>query len=117
MTKSLKREFLRHPPPRRFGLRPEVAAALESERVRQNEGLELIASENFVQPGGARRHGLGDDQQVRRGLPGRRYYGGCEFVDIGEELAIKRAKQLFGATTPTSSPTPAPRQHVGLPGA
>ncbi len=76
---------------------PEVAAALEAERRRQNEGVELIASENFVSPAVLAAMGSVMTNKYAEGYPGRRYYGGCEYVDIGEELARERAKQLFGA--------------------
>ena len=76
---------------------PEIAAALEAERKRQNEGLELIASENFVSPAVMATMGSVMTNKYAEGYPGKRYYGGCEFVDIGEELARQRAKQLFGA--------------------
>jgi len=76
---------------------PEVAEALEAERRRQNEGLELIASENFVSPAVMATMGSVMTNKYAEGYPGRRYYGGCQFVDIGEELARERAKQLFGA--------------------
>ncbi|HSL18140.1 MAG TPA: serine hydroxymethyltransferase [Methylomirabilota bacterium] len=76
---------------------PEVAAALEAERRRQNEGLELIASENFASPAVMAAMGSVMTNKYAEGYPGKRYYGGCEFVDVGEELARERAKQLFGA--------------------
>ena len=76
---------------------PEIAAALEAERRRQNEGLELIASENFVSPAVMATMGSVMTNKYAEGYPGKRYYGGCQFVDIGEELARERAKELFGA--------------------
>ncbi|HSN56945.1 MAG TPA: serine hydroxymethyltransferase, partial [Candidatus Sulfomarinibacteraceae bacterium] len=76
---------------------PEVAAALEAERQRQNEGLELIASENFASPAVMAAMGSVMTNKYAEGYPGKRYYGGCQFVDVGEELARERAKQLFGA--------------------
>ena len=76
---------------------PEIAAALEAERRRQNEGLELIASENFVSPAVMATMGSVMTNKYAEGYPGKRYYGGCQFVDIGEDLARDRAKQLFGA--------------------
>jgi glycine hydroxymethyltransferase len=76
---------------------PELAAALESERQRQNHGLELIASENFVSPAVLAATGSVMTNKYAEGLPKRRYYGGCDFVDIGEELARQRIKELFGA--------------------
>ncbi len=76
---------------------PEVAQAIEDERARQNQGLELIASENFVSPAVLAATGSVMTNKYAEGYPGRRYYGGCEFVDIGEDLARERAKELFGA--------------------
>jgi len=76
---------------------PEVARALQDERRRQNEGLELIASENFVTPAVMAAMGSVMTNKYAEGYPGKRYYGGCQFVDIGEELARQRAKELFGA--------------------
>jgi glycine hydroxymethyltransferase len=76
---------------------PDLAAALEAERRRQNEGLELIASENFVSPAVMAAMGSVMTNKYAEGYPGKRYYGGCQFVDIGEEFARERAKELFGA--------------------
>jgi glycine hydroxymethyltransferase len=75
---------------------PEVADALEAERRRQNEGLELIASENFVTPGVMAAMGSVMTNKYAEGYPGKRYYGGCQHVDVAEDLARDRAKQLFG---------------------
>ena len=97
MSETLKRELFDLHHRAVLASDPEVAAALESERVRQNEGLELIASENFVTLAVLAAMGSVMTNKYAEGYPGKRYYGGCEFVDIGEELAIKRAKQLFGA--------------------
>jgi glycine hydroxymethyltransferase len=76
---------------------PEIAALIEKETQRQSEGLELIASENFVSPAVLEAMGSPLTNKYAEGLPGRRYYGGCEVVDAVETLAIERAKQLFGA--------------------
>ena len=76
---------------------PDIAAAIEHERERQEEGLELIASENFVSMAVLEAMGSVMTNKYAEGYPGKRYYGGCEFVDIAETLAIERAKQLFGA--------------------
>src|ERR687890_223339 len=76
---------------------PEIAAAIRSERHRQNSGLELIASENFVSQAVLDAQGSVLTNKYAEGYPGRRYYGGCEFVDVVETLAINRAKALFGA--------------------
>jgi glycine hydroxymethyltransferase len=76
---------------------PEVAAAIDSETHRQHEGLELIASENFVSEAVLEAAGSVFTNKYAEGYPGRRYYGGCEFTDVIENLARDRAKQLFGA--------------------
>ena len=76
---------------------PEIAALIRKEIGRQNEGLELIASENFVSPAVMEAMGSPLTNKYAEGYPGKRYYGGCEFVDGVEQLAIDRAKQLFGA--------------------
>jgi glycine hydroxymethyltransferase len=76
---------------------PEIANALSSELHRQNSGLELIASENFVSQAVLEAAGSVLTNKYAEGYPGKRYYGGCEFVDVAESLAIARAKQLFGA--------------------
>jgi glycine hydroxymethyltransferase len=76
---------------------PEIAAAIEHERLRQHEGLEMIASENFVSEGVLEAAGSVFTNKYAEGYPGRRYYGGCEFTDVVENLARDRAKQIFGA--------------------
>ena len=76
---------------------PEVAQAVAAERVRQNSGLELIASENFVSRAVLEAAGSVLTNKYAEGYPGRRYYGGCQFVDVAETLAIERVKKLFGA--------------------
>jgi len=76
---------------------PDIARAIANERTRQNEGLELIASENFVSQAVMEAQGSVMTNKYAEGYPGRRYYGGCEYVDVAETLAIDRAKQLFGA--------------------
>jgi glycine hydroxymethyltransferase len=76
---------------------PEVAAAIEEEVRRQHEGLEMIASENFVSEAVLEAAGSVFTNKYAEGYPGRRYYGGCEFADVVENLARDRAKQLFGA--------------------
>jgi glycine hydroxymethyltransferase len=75
---------------------PIVAAALDQETLRQHEGLEMIASENFVSEAVMEAAGSTFTNKYAEGYPGRRYYGGCEFADIVENLARDRAKQLFG---------------------
>ena len=76
---------------------PDVAAALDHETLRQHEGLEMIASENFVSEAVLEAAGSIFTNKYAEGYPGRRYYGGCEFSDVVENLARDRAKQLFGA--------------------
>jgi len=76
---------------------PEVHQAIADERARQNLGLELIASENFVSRAVLEAAGSVMTNKYAEGYPGRRYYGGCEFVDVVERLAIERARELFGA--------------------
>ncbi len=76
---------------------PAIAAVLRDETTRQNSGLELIASENFVSPAVMEAAGSVLTNKYAEGYPGRRYYGGCEFVDVAESLAIERAIALFGA--------------------
>jgi glycine hydroxymethyltransferase len=75
----------------------EIAQAIKDELHRQNSGLELIASENFVSQAVLQAAGSVMTNKYAEGYPGKRYYGGCEFVDVAESLAIARAKQLFGA--------------------
>jgi glycine hydroxymethyltransferase len=76
---------------------PEVAAALDHETLRQHEGLEMIASENFVSEAVLEAAGSIFTNKYAEGYPGRRYYGGCEYSDVVENLARDRAKQIFGA--------------------
>ena len=76
---------------------PEIDAAIRDEQHRQNTGLELIASENFVSQAVLQAAGSVMTNKYAEGYPGKRYYGGCEFVDVAESLAIARAKKLFGA--------------------
>ena len=76
---------------------PDIAAAIDNEVRRQHEGLELIASENFVSEAVLEAMGSVFTNKYAEGYPGKRYYGGCEFADVVENLARDRAKQLFGA--------------------
>src|SRR3954468_18867535 len=85
ITKSLKE------------LDPEIYAAIKNEEKRQATGLELIASENFTYEAVLEATGSVFTKKYAEGYPGRRYYGGCEFTDVVENLAIERAKKLFGA--------------------
>jgi glycine hydroxymethyltransferase len=79
------------------GTDPEIARLIDEEIQRQSDGLELIASENFVSPAVMEAMGSPLTNKYAEGLPGKRYYGGCEVVDQVEQLAIDRVKQLFGA--------------------
>jgi glycine hydroxymethyltransferase len=82
---------------RRLGdLDPEIAAAIRGEIGREQRQIELIASENFASPAVLEAQGSVLTNKYAEGYPGRRYYGGCEFVDLAEQLAIERAKRLFG---------------------
>ena len=76
---------------------PEIAAAIANENRRQEEHIELIASENYASPAVMAAQGSQLTNKYAEGYPGKRYYGGCEFVDVVEQLAIDRVKQLFGA--------------------
>src|ERR687889_692915 len=76
---------------------PELAATLRKELERQQNQIELIASENIISRAVLEAQGSVLTNKYAEGYPGRRYYGGCEYVDIAETLAIERAKQLFGA--------------------
>src|SRR6056297_1269485 len=76
---------------------PEIWDAISAEAVRQQNGLEMIASENYTSPAVMQACGSVLTNKYAEGYPGRRYYGGCEFVDDAEDLARNRAKELFGA--------------------
>ena len=75
----------------------EIAEAIQLEKGRQNQNIELIASENFVSKAVMAAMGSPLTNKYAEGYPGKRYYGGCQYVDIVENLAIERAKKLFGA--------------------
>src|SRR5438034_3161517 len=77
------------------GFDPELAEALAGERRRQEDHVELIASENYASPRVLEAQGSVLTNKYAEGYPGKRYYGGCEFVDIAEQLAIDRLKELF----------------------
>ncbi|MDY6984396.1 MAG: serine hydroxymethyltransferase, partial [Pseudomonadota bacterium] len=77
------------------GFDAELAAAIANEAVRQEEHIELIASENYTSPRVLEAQGSVLTNKYAEGYPGKRYYGGCEYVDVVETLAIERAKQLF----------------------
>ena len=79
------------------GFDPQLAAAIAGERQRQEDHIELIASENYTSPRVLEAQGSVLTNKYAEGYPGKRYYGGCEYVDIAETLAIDRARQLCGA--------------------
>ena len=97
---------------------PEIYAAMQRELERQQTHIELIASENFVSPAVMEAMGSHLTNKYAEGYPGKRYYGGCQFVDEVEDLARERAKKLFGAdhanvqptaaTSPTAAPSTSP---------
>ncbi len=79
------------------GFDDEIWSAIQEEEVRQEEHIELIASENYTSPAVMQAQGTVLTNKYAEGYPGKRYYGGCEYVDKAETLAIERAKKLFGA--------------------
>jgi len=83
---------------------PELWSAIQSENQRQEEHIELIASENYASPAVMAAQGSQLTNKYAEGYPGKRYYGGCEFVDVAEQLAIDRAKKLFGADAANVQP-------------
>ena len=83
---------------------PEIFAAIQAEHARQEQHIELIASENYASPAVMAAQGSQLTNKYAEGYPGRRYYGGCEFVDIAEQLAIDRVKQIFGADAANVQP-------------
>ena len=83
---------------------PEIFAAIQAENARQEQHIELIASENYASPAVMAAQGSQLTNKYAEGYPGKRYYGGCEFVDIAEQLAIDRVKQLYGADAANVQP-------------
>ena len=83
---------------------PQISNAIDNEVRRQHEGLELIASENFVSETVLEAAGSVFTNKYAEGYPGKRYYGGCEFTDVVEELARERVKKLFGAENANVQP-------------
>ena len=83
---------------------PEIYAAIQAENIRQEQHIELIASENYASPAVMAAQGSQLTNKYAEGYPGKRYYGGCEFVDIAEQLAIARVKQLYGADAANVQP-------------
>ena len=76
---------------------PELSKAINDEIKRQEEHIELIASENYASPRVIEAQGSVLTNKYAEGYPGKRYYGGCEYVDVAEQLAIDRLKELYGA--------------------
>ncbi len=94
---------------------PEIADAIDHERLRQQENIELIASENFVSPAVMEAQGSVLTNKYAEGYPKKRWYGGCEHIDVVEQLAIDRAKKLFGAEHANVQPhSGTGREHGGL---
>jgi len=85
---------------------PELSAAIKAEAERQEHHIELIASENYASPRVMEAQGSVLTNKYAEGYPGKRYYGGCEHVDVVETLAIERAKTLFGADYANVHPRP-----------
>jgi glycine hydroxymethyltransferase len=83
---------------------PEIFAAIQAENARQEQHIELIASENYASPAVMAAQGTQLTNKYAEGYPGRRYYGGCEYVDVAEQLAIDRVKQIFGAEAANVQP-------------
>ena len=83
---------------------PEIFSAIQAENARQEQHIELIASENYASPAVMAAQGSQLTNKYAEGYPGRRYYGGCEFVDVAEQLAIDRIKQIFGAEAANVQP-------------
>ena len=93
---------------------PEIARAIELELGRQRDGIELIASENIVSRAVLEAQGSVMTNKYAEGYPGKRYYGGCQFVDIAESLAIDRARQLFGCAYANVQPNSGSQANQGV---
>jgi len=93
---------------------PEIWSAIQRENQRQEEHIELIASENYASPAVMAAQGTQLTNKYAEGYPGKRYYGGCEFVDIVEQLAIDRIKQLFGAEHANVQPNSGSQANQGV---
>ena len=93
---------------------PEIAAVIAKETQRQQDHIELIASENYTSPAVMEAQGSQLTNKYAEGYPGKRYYGGCEFVDVAEQLAIDRVKQLFGAETANVQPNSGSQANQGV---
>jgi glycine hydroxymethyltransferase len=93
---------------------PELFAAIQKEDKRQQDHIELIASENYTSPAVMEAQGSQLTNKYAEGYPGKRYYGGCEFVDVVEQLAIDRVKQLFGAEAANVQPNSGSQANQGV---
>ncbi len=93
---------------------PELFAVIQKENVRQQEHIELIASENYTSPAVMEAQGSQLTNKYAEGYPGKRYYGGCEFVDMAEQLAIDRVKKLFGAEAANVQPNSGSQANQGV---
>jgi glycine hydroxymethyltransferase len=93
---------------------PELWSVIQKENVRQQEHIELIASENYTSPAVMEAQGTQLTNKYAEGYPGKRYYGGCEFVDMAEQLAIDRLKQLFGAEAANVQPNSGSQANQGV---
>ncbi|AIY43049.1 Serine hydroxymethyltransferase [Collimonas arenae] len=93
---------------------PELWSAIQKENHRQQEHIELIASENYTSPAVMEAQGTQLTNKYAEGYPGKRYYGGCEFVDIAEQLAIDRVKELFGAEAANVQPNSGSQANQGV---
>jgi glycine hydroxymethyltransferase len=93
---------------------PDVWAAIQKENVRQEQHIELIASENYASPAVMQAQGTQLTNKYAEGYPGKRYYGGCEYVDIVEQLAIDRLKEIFGAEAANVQPNSGSQANQGV---
>ncbi|MGB7400525.1 serine hydroxymethyltransferase [Castellaniella sp.] len=93
---------------------PAIWAAIQQENVRQEQHIELIASENYASPAVMQAQGTQLTNKYAEGYPGKRYYGGCEFVDIVEQLAIDRVKEIFGAECANVQPNSGSQANQGV---
>src|SRR5437899_1181335 len=93
---------------------PELWAAVQQENQRQEDHVELIASENYASPAVMAAQGTQLTNKYAEGYPGKRYYGGCEFVDMVEQLAIDRIKELFGAEHANVQPNSGSQANQGV---
>src|SRR5690606_8297866 len=92
----------------------EVWAAVQKENERQEQHIELIASENYTSPAVMQAQGTQLTNKYAEGYPGKRYYGGCEYVDIVEQLAIDRLKKIFGAEAANVQPNSGSQANQGV---